>query len=51
MSDNVIPFLFEGENLVRVISRGDDPWFVAADVCKDARYPQCGAGAPGARRR
>ena len=35
MSDmDITPFLFEGECLVRVVSRSDAPWFVAADVCK-----------------
>jgi prophage antirepressor-like protein len=34
MSDNLVPFLFEGEGLVRVVIRDGQPWFVAADVCK-----------------
>lgn len=29
----VTPFLFEGENLIRVVQKGDMPWFVATDVC------------------
>lgn len=28
------PFLFEGEVTVRVLDRGGEPWFVAADVCR-----------------
>lgn len=28
------PFVFEGENVVRVIARDDVPWFVLADVCR-----------------
>ena len=35
MSDQrITPFLFEGENTVRVIDRSGAPWFVAADVCR-----------------
>jgi hypothetical protein len=35
MSDvSITPFLFEGEALVRVVSRQDAPWFVAADLCR-----------------
>jgi prophage antirepressor-like protein len=30
----ITPFLFEGEAMVRVVERGGNPWFVAADVCK-----------------
>lgn len=32
---HLIPFLYEGEHLVRVI-KGDDgePWFVASDICR-----------------
>tara|TARA_R110002126_G_scaffold290458_1_gene447455 strand:+ start:688 stop:1509 length:822 start_codon:yes stop_codon:yes gene_type:complete len=33
MSAEVIPFDFE-EQAVRVVMRDDDPWFVAADVCR-----------------
>lgn len=33
MSAEIIPFDFE-EQAVRVVMRGDDPWFVAADVCR-----------------
>ena len=33
MSAQIIPFDFE-EQAVRVVMRGDDPWFVAADVCR-----------------
>ena len=29
----VMPFLFEGEALVRVLTKSDAPWFVAKDVC------------------
>lgn len=29
----LIPFAFE-EHLVRVVPRGDEPWFVGADVCR-----------------
>ncbi|WP_372400764.1 BRO family protein (plasmid) [Azospirillum sp. HJ39] len=28
------PFLFEGESLVRIVVHADEPWFVAADVCR-----------------
>lgn len=30
----ITPFLFENETLVRVVLRDDEPWFVAADVCR-----------------
>lgn len=30
----ITPFLFEGQNLVRVVMLDGDPWFVAADVCR-----------------
>ncbi|WP_420415831.1 Bro-N domain-containing protein [Marinovum algicola] len=33
MSADIIPFDFE-EQAVRVVMRGEDPWFVAADVCR-----------------
>lgn len=33
-NDNVVPFLFEGENLVRTVTIDDEPWFVAVDVCR-----------------
>lgn len=33
MSAEIIPFDFE-EQAVRVVMRDDDPWFVAADVCR-----------------
>ncbi len=33
MSAEIIPFDFE-EQAVRVIMQGDEPWFVAADVCR-----------------
>jgi prophage antirepressor-like protein len=33
MSAEIIPFDFE-EQAVRVIMRGEEPWFVAADVCR-----------------
>jgi prophage antirepressor-like protein len=29
-----MPFLFEGEQMVRVLEREGLPWFVAADVCR-----------------
>lgn len=31
---SITPLLFEGENLIRIVMRGSDPWFVAADVCR-----------------
>lgn len=34
MNGSITPFLFEGEALVRVVSRDGEPWFVAADVCR-----------------
>lgn len=33
MGQHINPFLFEGEHLLRVVDQGDDPWFVAKDVC------------------
>lgn len=30
----IVPFLFEGENLIRVVERISQPWFVAKDVCQ-----------------
>jgi prophage antirepressor-like protein len=30
----LLPFLFEGEGLIRVIDRDKAPWFIAADVCR-----------------
>lgn len=33
MSAEIIPFDFE-EQAVRVVMRGEDPWFVVADVCR-----------------
>lgn len=33
MSAQIIPFDFEDQT-VRIIMRGNDPWFVAADVCR-----------------
>lgn len=33
-AQQIVPFLFEGECLVRVVERDDTPWFVAADVCR-----------------
>ncbi len=37
----IVPFLFEGEGLLRVIDREARPWFVAADVCRliDVKNP------------
>ncbi len=32
-TQNIVPFLFEGESLVRVADVDGAPWFVAADVC------------------
>ena len=35
MPDDLTPFLFEGDEMVRVVPHDDGtPWFVAADVCK-----------------
>ncbi|SBW12705.1 Prophage antirepressor (fragment) [uncultured Alphaproteobacteria bacterium] len=31
---NITPFLFEGESLVRVVMLDAEPWFIAADVCR-----------------
>jgi hypothetical protein len=31
--DQLVPFLFGGESMVRVVIRGGGPWFVALDVC------------------
>lgn len=33
-NQEITPFLFEGEALVRVVSLDSEPWFVAADVCR-----------------
>lgn len=33
MNGSITQFLFEGEALVRVVSRDGEPWFVAKDVC------------------
>jgi prophage antirepressor-like protein len=30
----IVPFLFEGEAMVRVVERNSAPWFVAADICR-----------------
>lgn len=35
MENSLIPFLFEGEGLVRVVMRDAEPWFVAVDICKN----------------
>lgn len=44
MSDtSIIPFLFEGESLMRVVMREGEPWFVAADVCKALGLAQAGS--------
>lgn len=32
--NSVIPFLFEGEALVRIITKDEGPWFVATDACR-----------------
>lgn len=32
--DRIVPFVFEGEQALRVLMRGDEPWFVATDVCR-----------------
>jgi prophage antirepressor-like protein len=32
--DNLPPFLFDGEIIVRVLIIDSSPWFVAADVCR-----------------
>lgn len=34
MDAKMQPFLFEGEALVRVVDKGDAPWFVLADTCR-----------------
>lgn len=34
MGQHINPLLFEGEYLVRQIDKGDEVWFVGADVCK-----------------
>ena len=34
MSEHLVPFLFDGELLVRTVVRGGEPWFVAADVAR-----------------
>lgn len=34
MAAHIIPHLFEGEHLIRQVERDDDPWFVAADICR-----------------
>ena len=31
---NVVPFLFEGDTLVRSIDRDGEPWFIATDICR-----------------
>jgi prophage antirepressor-like protein len=31
---NPMPFVYEGQHIVRVVIRNDDPWFVAKDVCE-----------------
>ena len=31
---DIHPLLFEGESLVRIVTRDGEPWFVAADVCR-----------------
>lgn len=31
---SIVPYLFEGEGLVRAVMMGQVPWFVATDVCK-----------------
>ena len=33
-SMNIRPFLFNDENLMRVVEIGEDPWFFAKDVCE-----------------
>jgi prophage antirepressor-like protein len=33
MTANLIPFEFESQS-VRIIERGNEPWFVLADVCR-----------------
>jgi hypothetical protein len=34
MGNHMNPLLFEGERLVRMLSIGGEPWFVATDVCR-----------------
>lgn len=33
-TQDITPFLFEGQSLLRVVTRDGDPWFVAADICR-----------------
>lgn len=33
-AQHIVPFLFEGERLLRVLDRAGLPWFVAGDVCR-----------------
>ena len=37
-TNSIVPFLFEGDGLVRVIARDGDSWFVAADVARLLGY-------------
>jgi prophage antirepressor-like protein len=37
-SSAVVPFLFEGDGLVRVVPGDGEPWFVAADVARVLGY-------------
>lgn len=39
-AQHIVPFLFEGENLLRVMDRAGAPWFVAADVCRSIGIQQ-----------
>jgi prophage antirepressor-like protein len=39
-TNSIVPFLFEGEILTRVILRDGEPWFVATDVCRAIRVKQ-----------
>lgn len=35
MTDHrIMPFLFEGEGLVRIVDQEGQPWFVALDICR-----------------
>lgn len=37
-TNSIVPFLFEGEILTRVIVRDGEPWFIAADVARLLGY-------------
>lgn len=31
---SVVPFLFEGDTLIRKVNQNDEPWFDAGDICR-----------------